>query len=607
VSGALRLAILFSLLALAPAVALADPPAAYQGDPGHTGFAPGATLAPPLGKRWIRTDIGWNVSYPVVAEGKVFVTTSNGVYALDLRSGATVWTRNVDASGVAYDSGKIFVVDSHAVMQALSASSGSVLWTTSLPGGSLTRSAPTAYGGDIVYTSGSERVFGVRESDGLVLFSTITQADTNPPVVDSDRVYSVEECYASALHRTVGVAEWHYTPSCGGARNGPPVLYGGKLYIRQGRSGTVLDTLLGSVLGSFVATQPPAFAGDSGYFAADATLTAQSLSSGAATWQDNEAAPIATPPLVTGNYVFGATDDSVLGVPAKVFAIERSSGRRVWDSTVPVGAGRSWADGPFVGMAAVGNTLVLSRYGYIVAWSPGPDAPGIDSGSAPPPTTVQLRMAARPSEIVFGEQTQLSGELRGVSLGTPRDIVIRASEFPFRTWRQVALTSTDDVGDFVATVKPRRNTLYTASYAGTTPPAVSNRVPVFTSLAMLAPLWPRRTLAHETPCRGPARGEAPGSSRVRLRLPGGAKERSSPRRGSARGAARAQGSRAGPVHGAQAPSRRLLLLLPPGEARRRLRQAGSPRFGVQPPGPALTDRVEAGASTGTVKTRWPTT
>src|SRR6185295_15247395 len=59
---------------------------AYQIDPAHTG-SQFDTVSPPLGKRWTR-DFGGPMSYPLIAGGKVYVTSFSRLYALDATTGA---------------------------------------------------------------------------------------------------------------------------------------------------------------------------------------------------------------------------------------------------------------------------------------------------------------------------------------------------------------------------------------------------------------------------------------------------------------------------------------------------------------------------------------
>src|SRR5688572_18275381 len=93
---------------------------AYQIDPAHTG-SQSDTVTPPLAQRWSR-DLGGSTSYPLIAEGKVFVTVANPttygtkLYALDGSTGATLWGPIelggiYNFSGIAYEAGRIFALN----------------------------------------------------------------------------------------------------------------------------------------------------------------------------------------------------------------------------------------------------------------------------------------------------------------------------------------------------------------------------------------------------------------------------------------------------------------------------------------------------------------
>ena len=77
-----------------------DPPGsdesvAFQINPGHTGAVENDSLTPPLTMRWSR-NLGAQVSYPLIAGGRVFVTTGSGnstakFIALEQKTENTVW------------------------------------------------------------------------------------------------------------------------------------------------------------------------------------------------------------------------------------------------------------------------------------------------------------------------------------------------------------------------------------------------------------------------------------------------------------------------------------------------------------------------------------
>src|SRR4051812_28332682 len=85
-------------LALPAGVARAAESVTYQANPAHDGFVD-EPVAPPLAVRWAHP-FGTAISYPVVAGGRVFVTTANSgdgvsgtvLHALDAASGAEQWS-----------------------------------------------------------------------------------------------------------------------------------------------------------------------------------------------------------------------------------------------------------------------------------------------------------------------------------------------------------------------------------------------------------------------------------------------------------------------------------------------------------------------------------
>ena len=131
---------------------------AYQIDPAHDGVQADAALNPPFALRWKTTFTNATASYPLIADGKVFVTTSDGnLYALDQADGHIVWSQTTGTysfSGVGYDAGKVFLVNYNGLLRAFDATSGAQLWITQLAGQWSFTSPPTAAHG-VVYTGGA--------------------------------------------------------------------------------------------------------------------------------------------------------------------------------------------------------------------------------------------------------------------------------------------------------------------------------------------------------------------------------------------------------------------------------------------------------------------
>lgn len=112
------------------------------------------SLAPPLTKAWSQTLSG-GVSYPVVVGDTVYVSAAassgTNVYALNRTSGSILWEHSIGGSypwsGIAYDGGRIFAVNSNGLLTALDAGTGGVAWSANLPGQNSFSSPPTATDG----------------------------------------------------------------------------------------------------------------------------------------------------------------------------------------------------------------------------------------------------------------------------------------------------------------------------------------------------------------------------------------------------------------------------------------------------------------------------
>jgi outer membrane protein assembly factor BamB len=494
-----------------PAAAGADGPAAYQADPAHTGAAQGASFAPPLGKRWVRRDLA-APSFPVIAENRVFVTAESGLYALDLESGATVWSRSLKSNGVAYDDGRVFAVDREGVMQAFAAQTGQVLWTAELPGSSSYVSPPTAYG-EFVYASTDYTMFGVRQDLGVVAWSRSVTTDAGSvPAVDEQKAYTIGHCVdTTALQRTVGAEVWSYSDDCLGGIGSTPVLHGGRVYSYSGGRGVVLDSLTGLLADSFAATLPPAFAGDSGYFVDDMEVFARSESTGLVQWRNPMSERLAVPPLVVGDHVYTVTD------AGKVLALSRASGAVTWEGTLRASgyySSSSSQEARLPGLAAAGDRLVVSAKDRVTAYGPGADTPGVDDPDKPSGAGGELELAAAPKRTVFGRSVLLSGRLEAPSGGTTPEVELQADPWPYGSWQRLAGLEVDS-SYFRRRVRPDRNTRYRAVYSGTNPALESPVSTVFSDVALRLRLFSRGRSRRKVLVRVSAAG--PRDARLRRR------------------------------------------------------------------------------------------
>ena len=343
---------------------------AYHINAQHNGLQTDA-LTPPLSHKWTKT-LGGSAFYPLIAESKVFDTaiTSQGeglLYAFDISTGKTVWGPiDLGSSGIfaaaTYDSGRVFTLNGTGVLQAFSAKDGSLLWATQITSQYSFSSPPTALNG-LVYTGAAGfggTVYAFRESDGSQVWTQPVQTgDASSPTVNGNGVYVSYACnQAYDFAPKNGNSIWHYQGPCEGGGGATTALYRNRLYTRDFYGDLILDGSTGNLLGSYSASQPPAFRGTLGYFLNGSTLSAESLSNRSVIWKFTGDGALVTAPIVDGTYVYIGSSHGNL------YALDANTGKKVWSTKVGAPMGQSFASlaaGEQIVAVPAGNQL--SVYG----------------------------------------------------------------------------------------------------------------------------------------------------------------------------------------------------------------------------------------------------
>ena len=299
-------------------------------------------MTPPLTVAWT-IDAGGPVTYPLLADGRVFVTTGGwslslqpgSVTALDRTTGTTLWGPLALGNEplAAYDRGTLFIVNFDGKLIALDGASGQTKWSLQLANPYLLDSPPVAIDG-VVYVQG-DYLYAVDEETGTILWKTIFYGTEGTVAVQNGTVYEGESCgQASALDAATGGLLWHHSTDCGGGGGSTPTIFDGRLYVRYlpWRYSTwgdqILDATTGSLLGKFASLQPPAFADGVGYYLDDSgTLSAVSVSTGVLAWSFVGDGSLTSAPLVAGSYVYVGSDSGSL------YALD-NSGQVVWTTSV---------------------------------------------------------------------------------------------------------------------------------------------------------------------------------------------------------------------------------------------------------------------------------
>ena len=375
-----------------------DESVTWQNNVVHDGFDPASPLVPPLALKWSR-DLSAtgviSISYPLIAQGLVFVTTSTfdgeTLMALDEGSGVTVWSTNVSKTygfaNAAYDSGKVFVVNIDGLMNAFDAATGNLLWSVDLLG--VFTSPPTAANG-IVFTGGAAvggTVYAVDETNGAVLWTMpVENGDHSSPAVVGGSVYVSYVCpNAYGFDSTTGEELWHY-PSvcqfgCEGGGGTTPVVHAGQVYVRDSictqTNGVVLDANTGTKTGLFNSDRPPAFIGDLALYLQSETLVGIDIPSGQQLWSFVGDGALQSAPLIVNQTIYvGGNSGTLYGL--------NTSGQQIWSTQVgaPIPAPDEQNGLLTTGLGAGDGLLIVPTDSILVAYGP------CDGGCVPTPTPI---------------------------------------------------------------------------------------------------------------------------------------------------------------------------------------------------------------------------
>jgi outer membrane protein assembly factor BamB len=128
---------------------------------------------------------------PVVGDGIVYVTTGNGVYAVDISSKDVLWHKDAGdcLTGTTLADGMLFFSSQDDSVYAIDASTGTFVWSRAT--GDQIESAPTVDNSRVLVGSSDGNVYALREKNGRVVWSQPADPafQTDPPVAMDGFVY----------------------------------------------------------------------------------------------------------------------------------------------------------------------------------------------------------------------------------------------------------------------------------------------------------------------------------------------------------------------------------------------------------------------------------
>jgi outer membrane protein assembly factor BamB len=299
---------------------------------------------------------------PVVADGKLFVVDTDAVvHAFDANTGGKLWSLATSADkenrnaafggGVSVEGGRVFATNGLGDVVAIDAAAGTEVWRKK-PGGPL-RGAPTLFLGNVYVVSQDNQLFSLAQADGAVVW---TQSGTP----ETQGVFGVAAPAAAQGTIVAGFSS-------------------GELNAYRYENGRALwtDTLSRSTISTSVSSlvdidaEPVIDQGRVYAVGQGERMASFELASGNRVWEQNFAG-ISTP-WIAGEWIFVMTDD------ARLVCIARGSGKIRWISQM-----RAWRDeedkkGPITWMGPVlaGDRLwLVNSRGELVSVSPSDGSVG---------------------------------------------------------------------------------------------------------------------------------------------------------------------------------------------------------------------------------------
>jgi outer membrane protein assembly factor BamB len=320
------------------------------------------------------------ISYPLIAGGKVFVNVAGAgaanvagtsLYALDAGTGAIAWgpipiPSSFDFANSAYDDGKIYVVNSDAVLQQFDAETGAPGFKVGL--GFFFDAPPVASRG-IVYVGGGSRVFAVLEGTGEVLWESLVEAgDVSSPALSDDSVFVAYPGDYYGFSRATGDRRWLTGEGSEGGGGWTTVYNAGRVYIRDRdnlTTGIIVDAATGEQVGTFPSVFIPAVGDATAFLLDQGNLEALDLASGKISWSfAGDGQLSAAPLLINGAVIAGSGKGAV-------YALDAATGNVLWTASAPaaIDAPQEFDNiFPMTGMAAGEGLLVVPAGNTLTAW-----------------------------------------------------------------------------------------------------------------------------------------------------------------------------------------------------------------------------------------------
>lgn len=353
-----------------------------QINPAHDGaisFKKG--FAPPLKLKWSR-DLGGPVSYPVTANGMVFVTVGNPygspgtqLFALDIATGSIVWQQAIAGSqywsNLAADNGQVFVLNNDGLLQAFAAdTAGELRWSVQMPYNYAFTGSPTAYNRQVFLcgAGGLGHLYAIDEATGSANWTAdVNGGDNSSPALGNGGAYVAFSGRYYRFDAVTGQQDWIREKRYSGGGGFTPVYNRQRVHLWK----EVLDAKTGETVARLPTDQQPAFWEDKAGERREIILRRSKLQAvdpdtEAVIWRFRGDGQLTTAPIIVNNAV-------VIGSKmGEVYVLDAATGVKAWSTNIgsPIlPSGPSGAQNrPWTGVGAGEDTLFVPATNLLTAY-----------------------------------------------------------------------------------------------------------------------------------------------------------------------------------------------------------------------------------------------
>ena len=344
----------------------------FKNDPSHSGYT-ADLVNPPLTLKWTK-DLGFETdSSPVVVNDVLYIGTTFGIHALDIRSGNELWTYHTNGfvkSIPAVSNDVVYFGADDRKFYALNAKDGTLQWMNDKAMDGYIASAVVA--GNMVYAipkDGTFYAFDIR--NGEIAWSTMFSkvSESSPAIGEGIIAFGTDGGDIVALDASTGKEKWRYNTGESDIKSSPVIADG--TVIIGSNDGSVYslttDTKIlkwkystrDNVESSPSVKNGVVYAGskDSSFFAIDA-LT------GKEKWKFPNSGPVLSAPAISQDVVYFGTTNNF------IYALDANTGKMLWKNST----GQN--DKDYITSPAIsGNMLFAATHsGLLYAYSSGPIA-----------------------------------------------------------------------------------------------------------------------------------------------------------------------------------------------------------------------------------------